>query len=93
MNQVVTGSLTTGGTNDAERFSTDLLESASPGSEAVNAPSTDPEESILARYFGIVPALPRITGNDPQRGYYLRKQAIATDLERRSGRREMPLLI
>ncbi|MEK4878720.1 MULTISPECIES: YqhG family protein [Paenibacillus] len=59
LNQVVTGSLTTGVTNDAEA-SADLLESASPGSEAVSAPSTDPEESILARYFGIVPALPRI---------------------------------
>lgn len=83
MNQVVTGSLTTGVTNDAEA-SADLLESASPGSEAVNAPSTDPEESILARYFGIVLSTPtNWTRDDPKRGYYLRKQAIATNLERR----------
>lgn len=31
-----------------------------PTTDAINAPSADPKEGILARYFGIVPTLPRI---------------------------------
>lgn len=31
-----------------------------PGSDAEDAPSSVPQDSILARYFGIVPTLPRI---------------------------------
>jgi hypothetical protein len=52
-------SLAISGTTDIEAGA-DLLNPATPGSDVVNAPSSVPQDSILARYFGIVPALPRI---------------------------------
>lgn len=55
----ITGNPVMGATADVEA-STDLLNPTSPESNVVHVPSSNPEDSILARYFGIVPALPRI---------------------------------
>ncbi|KTD85454.1 YqhG family protein [Paenibacillus etheri] len=59
LNPPITGNPVMGATVDVEA-STDLLNSESPESNVVHVPSSNPEDSILARYFGIVPALPRI---------------------------------
>ncbi|MEK4347798.1 YqhG family protein [Paenibacillus sp. FSL P4-0184] len=59
LNPPITGNPAMGATTDAEA-SADLLNPTSPESNVVHVPSSNPEDSILARYFGIVPALPRI---------------------------------
>ncbi|WP_419886349.1 YqhG family protein [Paenibacillus sp. B-A-8] len=55
----ITGDPVMSATADVEA-STDLLNSETSESNVVHVPSSNPEDSILARYFGIVPALPRI---------------------------------
>ncbi|MNO30316.1 Bacterial protein YqhG [compost metagenome] len=57
LNSPITGSPAIDATTEA---SADLLDAESPESNVVHVPSSNPEDSILARYFGIVPALPRI---------------------------------
>ncbi|OMD40028.1 YqhG family protein [Paenibacillus odorifer] len=55
----ITGDPVMSATADVEA-SADLLNSETSESNVVHVPSSNPEDSILARYFGIVPALPRI---------------------------------
>lgn len=59
LKQSITGDPVMSATADVEA-STDLLNSETSESNVVHVPSSNPEDSILARYFGIVPALPRI---------------------------------
>lgn len=59
LNPPITGDPVMSATADVEA-STDLLNSETSESNVVHVPSSNPEDSILARYFGIVPALPRI---------------------------------
>ncbi|WP_440961969.1 YqhG family protein [Paenibacillus nitricinens] len=59
LNPPITGSPVVDASTDIEA-SADLLDSATPENNVVHVPSSNPEDSILARYFGIVPALPRI---------------------------------